>query len=263
MKSTVKKLAYGAAIGIAGTVAFAPGVSAQATQPPATAARTYQANLVQQNRSGASGTATVTVNGNNVTVNIRSTGLSPNLAHAQHIHIGGQSTCPAPTADTNKDGFVDSKEGEAAVGPIRVSLTTTGDQAAGSALAVDRYPKADAQGNLIYSRTFTLPAGVAVADLSRGVIEQHGISSLFNDKAKYDGDKKSELDNRLPFETTASATCGKLTAAPVGGLATGIGSTDGIESPALLAFGVISLAGAVALAVYSRRPVSLVTSGRF
>ncbi len=233
---------------------WSPAVSAQANTAPAVA-QTYQVNLTQLNKSNASGTATVTINGNNVTVALRATGLSPNLAHAQHIHVGGQATCGVNATDTDKDGFISSKEAEPATGPIKVSLTTSGDVAPGSALAVDRMPKADARGNLSYNRTFALPSGVTAADMARATIDQHGISALFNDKAKYDGDKKSELDNKLPFETTAIATCGKLTSTPVGAPNTGIGSTTGIESPALIAFGAAAVAAAAALVFYSRRPL--------
>lgn len=245
----------GLTVSVLATIAATGITSAAHAQAPATAStQTLQANLVQQNKSGASGTAVVTVTGNSVKVSIRASGLSPNLAHAQHIHVGGQATCPAPSADTDRDGFVNSKEGESAVGPIRVSLTTTGDMAAGSALAVDRMPKADGKGNLSYERTFTLPSGVSVSDLGKGVIEQHGISSLFNDKAKYDGDKKSDLDSKLPFETTAPATCGKLSVAPAGGLETGAGSIAGIESPALLAIGVTGLLAAAVLSLRRSLP---------
>lgn len=253
MKTIITRSLVAGAAGIIAAVSYSPAANAQAAS---TAGQTYQANLVQQNKSGASGTATVSVSGNNVTVNIRATGLSPNLAHAQHLHVGGQATCPTPAADTDKDGFVNSKEGEASVGPIRVSLTTTGDVGSGSALAVDRMPKADAQGNLTYTRTFALPSGVAAADLARATVEQHGISALFNDKAKYDGDKKSELDSKLPFETTAPATCGKLTSAPTGGLATGAGSINGIESPVILAAGTAAVLAALVLAFRTRRPLN-------
>ncbi len=257
-KTLIRSIATGGAAVLVAAV-WSPVVSAQAqSKTPAPAAapaasQTFQVNLTQQNKSNASGSATVTLNGTNVTVNLRATGLSPNLAHAQHIHVGGQATCAVPGADTDKDGFVSSKEAEPATGPVRIALTTTGDVAPGSALAVDRFPKADASGNLTYNRTFALPAGVTAANLAQATIDQHGISALFNDKAKYDGDKKSDLDNKLPFETTAIATCGKLTSTPVGAPATGIGSTAGIESPVLLTFGAIALVGAAALVIQNRR----------
>ncbi len=244
MKKTITRAFAVSGAALLSALLVSPSVSAQA---PA-AATTYQVNLTQQNRSGASGSATVSLNGSNVTVNLRATGLSPNLAHAAHIHSGGQAICPSPAADSDKDGFVNAKEADALVGPIKLSLTTSGDAAAASALAVDRMPKADAQGNLA--------AGVTAADMARASIDIHGVSSLFNDKTRYDGDKRSDLDSKLAFEITAGAACGRLSSAPAGGLATGFGSTAGIESPVMLAFGAAALAGAALLAFYSRRPMA-------
>ncbi len=264
MKKTIlRSLAAGGAAVLTAAM-FSPAVSAQTPAPapapaPAAAAQTFQVNLTSLNKSGASGSAVVTLSGTNVTFDIRATGLSPGLAHLQHVHIGGQAICPSPTADTDKDGFVSAKEAEPFVGPLRISLTASGDTAAGSATALDRYPKADTRGQLTYKRTFAVPAGVTAADMSRATIDLHGISTLFNDKAKYDGDKKSTLDSKLPFETTVPAACGKLNSTPTGSPNTGIGSTAGIESPGLLAFGAAALAAAVALAIYSRRPL---TGGR-
>lgn len=172
----------------------------------------HMAKLDPLNTSGASGSATVQVAGNQVTVTINSSGHSPNLPHAQHIHIGGQNVCPTNAADTDGDGFISTAEGQPAYGPIMVSLTTEGDVTDQSALAVDRMPVADANGNINYSRTFQLPAGVTAQDIDKGVIVQHGISELFGDPNQYDGDKMSEIMPQLPFEATVPAVCGKIVA---------------------------------------------------
>lgn len=249
MKITLfRGLAVSGATMLAAT-AFSPMVSAQTPS----AAQTYQVNLAQQNKSNASGTGTVTVNGTNVTVAIRATGLSAGLAHAAHIHAGGKAVCAPTTADTNKDGYVDAKEAEPSVGPLKVSLTTTGDTGTSSALAVDRMPKADSKGVLTYNRTFALPSGVTAADMKKATIDIHGISTLFNDKAKYDGDKKSELDNKLAFEITVPAACGTLATNPTGGAATGVGSVSGIESPALFIGGAAAILGAAAAVAIARK----------
>jgi hypothetical protein len=177
---------------------------------------THTANLGALNGSGASGTATVQVithHGNQVTVTIQSSGLAPNQPHAQHIHIGGQNTCPSNAADMDGDGLINTAEGAPFYGGVQVSLTTQGDVSADSALAVDRFPVADANGNLNYSRTFPLPQGVNPQDIDMGVIVQHGISKLFGDPNQYDGDPRSSLDPSLPLEATIPATCGKLMAA--------------------------------------------------
>jgi Cu/Zn superoxide dismutase len=235
----------------ASTATAAFSVTAPASAQAAT--QTYQVNLTQANNSGASGTATVTLSGNNAKVSVRATGLSANLPHVIHIHVGGQNVCPTAAADTDKDGFVNVKEATPYVGDMKVALTTSGDTSANSGLATDRAPKADAKGNLSYDRSFALPSGVSAASMAKSTIDIHGISSLFNDKAKYDGDKKSDLDNKLPFETTVPAACGVLSTTPVGGADTGVGSTAGIENPGLLVGGTLAIIGGAAAFLYSRR----------
>lgn len=254
MKKLVARGLVVSAAALLAATAYSPVASAQAQN--ASTPQTFQVNVAQANKSGVNGTATLTLTGNSLKVSMRASGASANLAHALHLHAGGRAVCPGPEADSNKDGYVDTKEAESSVGPVKISLTTSGDTAPGSALAVDRMPKADNRGNLNYDRTFTLPSGVTAADMQRATIDVHGISSLFNDKAKYDGDKKSELNGSLPFETTAIAACGKLTAAPAGTLSTGFGSTAGIESAGLIAVGVAAVAAAAGLALYSRRPMA-------
>lgn len=257
-----KLLSRSLAVGAAGLLAAAvssSAVSAQAAKPSTTMTAkpvTYQVNLRSLNNSGASGSAVVTVDGRNVTVDMKAAGLSPLLAHAQHIRVGGQAACPTPAADADKDGVVSAKESESAVGAIRVSLTTAGDVSASSALAVDRMPKADAKGNLSYKRSFVLPTGVNATDLSKATVEVHGISTLSDNKTAYDGAKKSELDAKLPFEATAPAACGKLSSSPNGGANTGFGSTDGIEAPVALAFGTAAIIGAALIVVLGRRPLN-------
>lgn len=172
----------------------------------------YETTLNSLNGSGAYGKAVVVAQGDQATVAIRSTGLSANLPHAEHIHLGDMDgTCPTPAADKDGDGFISVLEAAPNYGPIKVSLTTNGDYSAASALAVDRFPVADNGGNVSYLRTFTLPQGVTAGNLADGVIVQHGISKLFADSAKYDGSKPSELDASLPFEATVPADCGALT----------------------------------------------------
>lgn len=254
MKKTLLRGLAASGAGLLMAASFGQAVSAQDKPAPAPA-QTLQTNLTQLNGSGASGTASIEVTGNNVKVTIRTTGASPNLAHAQHLHIGGTNACPTAAADADKDKLITTKEGQGSYGEVKVSLTTSGATDAKSALALDRYPKANAQGVVSYTRTFTLPSGVSAADLSKAVVVQHGISKLFNDKAKYDGDKKSSLDSKLPLETTIPAACGKLTSTPAGGPDTGFGSTAGIEASSSLVFGAAAVVSAAALYFYLRRPV--------
>lgn len=255
MKLTVLRGLAVSGVAVIAAAGFSPAVSAQAAAPAA-ASTTYQVNLTGLNNSGASGSGTVTVNGNSVTVNIRATGLSASLPHAMHMHVGGRNVCATPSDDRNGNKLVGSREAEAASGPVRVSLTTSGDTSANSALAVDRFASANAQGVLTYNRTFNLPSGVTAASLAQATIDIHGVASQFGDKTKYDGAERSDLDNALPAETTLPAACGKLSTAPTGGAATGVGSINGIESPALFIGGIAAIAGAMAAAVIARKQMA-------
>ncbi|WP_162053382.1 hypothetical protein [Pontibacter pamirensis] len=112
--------------------------------------RTFMANLQPLNNSGVSGTATITVDANVLTVEVMASGLEPNLPHPQHIHgfkdDNRNATCPTPADDTNGDGFVDLVEGLPSYGPVLLELY----------VPIDEFPVADADGNLNYTRTFEL-----------------------------------------------------------------------------------------------------------
>ena len=105
---------------------------------------------------------------NRLVVVLRASGLSPNLPHAMHLHgaLSGGNVCP-PAAAAGDDGLVSVLDGAPFYGGIQVSLTTSGDTSAASALALDRFPVADADGDLKYQRTFIVPDDVAdaLADL--------------------------------------------------------------------------------------------------
>lgn len=171
----------------------------------------YKGNIRPLNGTGSHGKITVNVVGDQATVEIKTKRISADLPHAQHLHIGGQTTCPAKgRADVNKDRFVSTVEGIPFYGGIAVSLTTEGDVSAASALALDRFPVANENSMVTYSRTFTLPDGVTGADLADATLIQHGISELFDDKAAYDGAKRSSLPIDVPFEITVPTACAPL-----------------------------------------------------
>ncbi len=209
---TLPILAIGLGIGLAGWAHAQQGTSG------------FTAQLAMMNESGASGNATATINGDQVTIEIHSTGLTPNAPHAQHLHIGGTHTCPPASADTNGDKLVDTVEGQPSYGPIKVSLTTTGDVSDQSGLAVDRFPTADASGKVDYTRTFTMPAGVTAQDIMQSVVVQHGVD--VDKSGKYDGTAKSNLDPTLPLEATLPADCGKAAASAAAGSPTAAASAS-------------------------------------
>ncbi|MDL2363230.1 MAG: hypothetical protein QFB86_02520 [Patescibacteria group bacterium] len=257
MKNTRLRKAY---VGITSTV-MTIGVlgSPLAFAETGTGAQhSYRASLTALNKSDDVGNAstTVTTNGDG-TFTVKTTGASPSLAHAQHIHVGGTHTCPDISADKDGDGLINTTEGTPSYGPIEISLTTSGDTSKDSGLAVDRFPVADANGNVNYERTFPLPTGVTEDMIAQGVVVTHGVSELSGDKAKYDGDKKSDIpkSESLPLEATIPAACGKLVSmtSPSGGVAAGGGSTMGIENSAAFGVGLVALAAAGGLAFTSRK----------
>ncbi len=142
-----------------------------------------------------------------VQVKVRLSGLAPNLPHAQHIHgeFTGDNFCPdASIAGT--DGLISGPEATPAYGAIQVALTTTGDTSPASALAVARFPVADANGNLSYSRTINVPEAIS-ENLGALHYVVHGID--LNASGGYDlGDAgPSPLNPAFPFEATIPAGC--------------------------------------------------------
>ena len=123
----------------------------------------FKAELNPLNRSGAEGHAILEKEGKKkLETEIHSHGLAPKLPHAQHIHGFKQAVSECPTlAASGDDNLITTVEGQPSYGPIQVSLTTRGDTSPNSALAVDRFPVANAKGSVHYERTFTVPADVA------------------------------------------------------------------------------------------------------
>ena len=179
--------------------------------PAAFAQDMFQADLEPLNNSGASGTANLALEGDQLTTDIASEGLAPGLPHAQHIHGLEQamSECPTILNDQNGDNLVNTTEGEPSYGPILTSLTTEGDTSPESALAVDRFPVANEDGTLSYDRTFGVPTNVADR-LEEFAIVQHGVD--LNGNGVYDEEAAgpSDLDPSLPQEATIPANCGVI-----------------------------------------------------
>jgi hypothetical protein len=192
------------------------GAAYMSLTPAAFAQDMFQADLAPLNNSGASGTANLALEGDQLTTDIASEGLAPGLPHAQHIHGLEQamSECPTILNDQNGDNLVNTTEGEPSYGPILTSLTTEGDTSPESALAVDRFPVANEDGTLTYDRTFGVPTNVADR-LEDFAIVQHGVD--LNGNGVYDEEAAgpSDLDPSLPQEATIPANCGVIV--PVSG----------------------------------------------
>ena len=214
----------------------------------------YQTTLNPVNGSNASGMATVALHGNQADVKVSWSGLPAKFGagaypHVQHIHGGAQGQCPTTAADKNGDGVISTTEGGPAYGGIQTTLSTKGDTspAAGTDIKI-----APGGGSTAYSRTISLSGG-AVSALRDGtaVVVVHGLDPATLSK-KAQGEK-SDLVPSLPLAATSPALCGVLSSMPAGGVATGTGSTSGVEDLGVLAAGGGLLALGAGLVVARRR----------
>ncbi|MEX1177998.1 MAG: hypothetical protein WEB09_06015 [Nitriliruptor sp.] len=221
---------------------------------------TFTADLSQANDSGASGTATITVDGNEATVRVDGNGFFDGFPHAMHLHgePGGDNVCgplnPSDSgfdaADEDGDGLISVAEGVPAYGGVTVSLTTEGDTSADSGLAVDRFPTS---GTLDYERTFELPQDVA-DNLSSLHVVVHAVD--LDDSGEIgDFGTPSSLDPELDIEATVPAACGQLVASASGGVATGAGGTaaDSGSTSGAFAAGALGLAALGTVAARRRK----------
>ncbi len=229
-------------------LAVAPGIAT------ASGGSSYQATLNPLNHSTGSGMATITLNGSQAQIHVTWSGLAAKFGsgpfpHVQHIHIGAKGVCPTMSADANGDGVVSTTEGAAAYGGIGTTLGLKGDTspAAGTNIKI-----APGGPSLDYNRSINLDSKTMDSLRSGiGVIVVHGLDPATLSK-KAQGEK-SDLVPSLPLAATSPALCGTLTAMPSGGVATGTGSTSGIEDSGLFGVGGALLAVGAGMAVYTVR----------
>jgi hypothetical protein len=229
----------------------------------------FTAQIGQANETGASATADLSLDGNDLTVSIAGDGFFDGFPHAMHFHgePGGDNVCGPlnpgddgfDEADVDGDGFLSVVEGVPAYGPVTVALTTEGDTSPDSALAVDRFPTS---GTLDYERTFEVSDEVA-DNLSSLHIVIHGAdldgSGEVGDQVDEDGEfKESSLDPELNFEATAVAACGQIvTAGTANGPDTGAGgSAPASNNTGGLLAGLLALGGLGTVAARRRGTVT-------
>lgn len=194
-------LVVAAALAVAAApVLAAAGTFTAATSPVQTAAGYPGLNVT--------GSATLELQGLNLTAHISASGLSPNLPHLMHIHgvIGAHNDCPNMTADTNGDGFIDTAEGLPAYGPIDVTFSTRGDTSPAAALNLSTAVVADSAGHINYTRSFKVSKDVAkhLGDLH---VVIHGAD--LNANGAYDGIDGS-LGAGIPLEAELPVSCGGI-----------------------------------------------------
>lgn len=256
MISASKRLLFAVASVLLLSAVFTTSASAQ------DGGTVYRANLVELNDSGASGTGSLTVSddGRTMQVQINASGLDLDGPHAMHIHaiVDGDtvsaSTCPTMADDADGDGVLTVAEGAPKYGGVQVSLTTTGDSSADSALAVDRFP---AGTSISYNRP-----GIPIPDALQGELSKvhfvvHGIDENGNGTLDMDQTERSSLTDDLPREATAPALCGTLTVQAQGPVQTGAGGLAGDESTtktvAFAGLGIAAIAASAAALVARRR----------
>lgn len=232
----------------------APAASATSAHSGDGEWKTYTAHLTQLNDSGASGTAWISLSGDQAKVKITSQGLLKGAPHAQHIHIGAKGTCPTNgQKGTGANGALRVKDAMPQYGMIGTSLTTSGDTSPNSGLAVDRFPT----GSGTYERTFDVSDDVAQNIRSgKAVVVLHGVD--LNGNGTYDGESKSELDPKLPEEATDPAACGALKTSqmnqmPSGGVQTGTGQQGSSQNMGMIAGGSAAAVAGAGLVVLARR----------
>lgn len=193
------------------------GIAVVALAVPALAmagsAKVYVANLTSLNAGthvdasgetfnipAASGTATITLSGDDVTVTISAQGMDPFTLHPQHIHAG--PACPAPSTDPNLDTYLDVLEGLPSYGKILVNLDSDlTSNAAGT------FPTSDANGTYEYSasgsRTHIQDEIKTALKLGTRHVVLHGI-------AERELPSTVQSIGTLPAYLTLPVACGEL-----------------------------------------------------
>ncbi|GHD22054.1 hypothetical protein [Nocardiopsis kunsanensis] len=204
------------------------------------------AQLQPLNDSSASGTAMVELKGTEVTVDIESTGLEPNMNTAQHFHISEQDMC-APASENGEDGTEanDRSGGDSFYEPA-ISLTTSGSTRAEDGLNLDSMPPANDEGEVSYRRTFEVQEEVAdqLAN-EEAVIVQHSVASGGVDAYESNSVEENGDQDEAAEKTAQPGTCGELVAAPENGMDTGFGGTadTGSSSAGMAGLGTAGMVG--------------------
>jgi hypothetical protein len=164
---------------------------------------------VPTNHVTGTGTAAVTLHGDQATVTVDTSGLLNSASHPIHLHAFGLGICPPASAAKLYNGHlaISTTDGLKYYGPMAAALTLSGDTTMNSMLAFSRYPTT---GDIHYQRTITLTTTAANAIRNgNAVVVVHGID--YNHSGHYDMVlNRSELDSAVSQDATAPALCGTL-----------------------------------------------------
>lgn len=210
---------------------------------------TYSSTLGQLSGTTGSATMTVTVHGNEATVDLQVSGLAETFMdgaypHVQHIHGGAEGTCPTMDADEDGDGIVSTTEGAPFYGGILSTIGTSGDTSADAGLDLTLGGQG---GNYAIQRTFemnqetqdALKAGTAVMVI-------HGLDPATSSSEEA-FNAPSDLEPSLPLGATSPALCGTLVASQMGAMPEG-GADTGVAQQTGSNLGMIALGGGLVLA---------------
>lgn len=197
----------------AGILIAAPGAAIAA----APAHAVYVAHLHTMNagvtQTATAGEARFTVNGDQLTIDIKVHGAPPDTVHWQHFHgfkDGQPASCPTTAADANHDGVVDLIETGKASGTTMVPFITN---PASMDVAHGTYPTADAHGSYHYHEAVSLKALDAAfskafpgqqLDLAKRVVYIHGVPSATQLPSSV-----ASL-GPIPAQVTLPIACGKI-----------------------------------------------------
>lgn len=197
-----------------GAVALAPAGAGVAATPTHAV---YVAHLHAMNsgttKTATTGEARFTVNGDQLTIDIRVHGAPPDTVHWQHFHgfkNDQPAACSTASANVNHDGIVDLIETEKTSGTTMVPFIT---DPASMDVAHGTYPKADAQGSYHYHETVSLKALDAAfskafpgskLDLDKRVVYIHGVPA----STHVPGTVASL--GPIPAQVTLPIACGKI-----------------------------------------------------
>jgi hypothetical protein len=140
---------------VAGTPVACGEIEEGEAPPPGDFDGDYNASLGPLNESGASGTASLTLEGDQLTVMVEASGVTPDQQHLMHIHGFGEDAEAAAL-----QGFAESTCADAGYGPVLIPL--------------EPYPTADSEGNVSYSQTLTVDPAV-LGDPAQRAIVIHGM----------------------------------------------------------------------------------------
>jgi serine/threonine-protein kinase len=214
----------GALVLIVGAVVAVIALSSSGSSKPSGTPFASSLTPVPTNQTKGIGSGTVRLNKNVASITLDASGLLNGAPHAMHIHAGGKGVCPPASAARPHNGHlsISTTDGIKFYGTPQVSLTSTGDTSPKSIVDFSRYPST---GTIRYSRTITIPPGVADAiRAGNAAMIVHGID--YNHNGIYDNVlDRSELNKGLPGEATAPAICGSLVASQAASIGPGSGST--------------------------------------